>query len=182
MSKTKKICSCAICIALCYLLPVICHAVNLGSVLSPMHLPVLLCGVVCGWPYGLFCGVAGPLLSNLLSGMPSAARLVYMMPELCAYGLFSGLFMKLIRTGRTVTDLYLSLIPAMLLGRVVGGVAQALVYLSNAQGYSLALWASSYLVGTLPGVILQLVVIPVVVMALMKAGLIPARYPGGKAA
>ena len=83
MSNVKKICICAFCMALCCVLPPAFHAVGLGAVFSPMHLPVLLCGLLCGWPYGAFCGVAGPLLSCLTTGMPSAARLLYMAPELC---------------------------------------------------------------------------------------------------
>ena len=181
MSTIKKICLCALCTALCYVLPVAFHPLALGSMLSPMHIPVLLCGLLCGWPYGLFCGAAGPLLSSLLSGMPPAPMLVSMIPELCAYGFFCGLLMGRIRTGRAIADLYLSLIPAMLLGRVVGGVASALFYLSTARTYSVALWASSYLVGTLPGMILHLILVPAVVLVLMKARLVPARgVPAGQ--
>ena len=177
MSSVKKVCICAFCAALCYVLPQAFHAVGLGMVFSPMHLPVLLCGLLCGWPYGALCGVAGPVLSFALSGMPPAAQLIHMAPELCVYGLTTGLGMKLIRTGKTGIDLYLSLLPAMLLGRVVGGVVQALVYLSTAQSYSAALWVSSYVVGTLPGAVLQLIVLPALVLGLTQARLIPARYP-----
>lgn len=176
MSSLKKICICAICAALCYVLPVSLHGLALGTLLSPIHLPVLLCGLVCGWPYGAVCGVIGPILSNLLSGMPPAAMLVSMIPELCAYGLFSGLLMKLIRTGHTAADLYLSLIPAMLLGRIAGGLASAALYFSRVEAYSLAVWASSYVIGTLPGIVLQIIIIPALVMVLLKARLLPARY------
>ena len=131
--------------------------------------------------YGLVCGAVGPVLSSLLSGMPPAAQLVCMVPELCAYGLFCGLFYKFVRTGRIAADLYLSLVPAMILGRVVGGVARALFFLASAQSYSIALWASSYVVGTLPAVIMQLIVLPAMVLALTKARLIPQRYPSGLA-
>lgn len=177
MSSVKKACICSFCIALSYVLPLTFHALALGSVFSPMHIPVLLCGLICGWPFGMFCGIAGPVISSLLSGMPSAVQLVYMVPELCAYGLFAGLILKLVRTGRLYADLYLALVPAMLLGRVVGGGARALFYLSTAQNYSVALWASAYVAETLPGAILQLLVLPPLVLALMKARLIPARYP-----
>ena len=179
MSKTKKLCICAICAALCCVLPPAFHALALGSIFSPIHLPVLLCGLICGWPYGLLCGLIGPILSSLLFGMPAAAMLVCMVPELCCYGLCCGLCMKWIRTGHLYADLYFSLIPAMILGRVVGGLASALLYLSSAQVYSLALWASSYLIGTLPGVILQLIILPILVLILTKARLIPERYPVG---
>ncbi|BCK83107.1 membrane protein [Pusillibacter faecalis] len=176
MSSIKKICLCAICTALCYVLPLAFHPLVMGTALSPMHIPVLLCGLLCGWPYGAFCGVVGPLLSSLLSGMPPAAMLLYMIPELCVYGLFSGLLLKWFRTGHAYADLYLALVPAMLLGRIAGGIARAIFYLPSGQPYSLALWTSSYLVGTLPGIILHLVILPPLVLLMMKARLIPQRY------
>lgn len=81
-----------------------------------------------------------------------------------------------IHTGKTTADLYASLIPAMLLGRVVGGLVRALFYLSTAQSYSIVLWANAYFVETLPGAVLQLIVLPVLVLALIRARLVPARY------
>jgi len=146
---------------------------------SPMHLPVLLCGLLCGAPYGVFCGVAGPVISSLLSGMPAAPQLTYMIPELCVYGLVTGLLFSRVRTGKTATDLLLSLLPAMLLGRVVGGGAQALFYLASAREYSLALWVGAYFVGTAPGALLQLIALPALVLTLTRARLIPPRYPAG---
>jgi hypothetical protein len=177
MSSVKKACICSACIALCAVLPLIFHALALGSVFCPMHLPVLLCGLLCGWPYGAFCGVAGPVISCLLTGMPAAAQLVYMVPELCAYGLFSGLLLQRIHTRHVAADLYLALLPAMVLGRLAGGAARAAFYLSAAGSYSAALWVSGYFVETLPGIALQLAVLPPLVLALMKARLVPARYP-----
>ena len=97
-------------------------------------------------------------------------------PELCAYGLFCGLLLRFIRTGRTTADLYLTLVPAMVLGRVVGGAARAMFALYNAESYSLALWVGAYVVETLPGAILQLVFLPALVLVLTRAKLIPARY------
>lgn len=177
MSYAKKLSICAVCIALCYALPLAFHALALGSLLSPMHLPVLLCGLVCGWPYGLVCGIVGPILSSVLSAMPAASQLVYMVPELCVYGWCAGLLFRHIRTGNSVADLYCALIPAMLAGRVAGGLMRAVFYLAGVQSYSLSLWASAYVVGTLPGIVLQLIVLPVLVLVLMKARLIPPRYP-----
>ena len=178
MSNVKKMCICAFLTAMCYVLPQAFHILPLGVALSPMHLPVLLCGLVCGWPYGLFCGLVGPVLSHLLSGgMPPVPVLISMVPELGVYGLAAGLGMKLIRTGKTVPDLYLSLLPALVLGRIAGGVAKVLFYLPSAESYTVAMWVSAYVVGTLPAIVLQLVLLPALVWALMRAGLIPARYP-----
>ncbi len=179
MSAIKRICICAICIALCYVLPLVLHPFGLGQVLSPMHLPVLLCGLLCGWGYGALCGLLGPILSNLLSGMPPASALLSMIPELCIYGLVCGLLMKLIRSRHIYLDLYASLLSAMILGRIAGGLAKYLLYLSGtaAEGLTLSTWASAYFVSTLPGILVQLLLIPTLVFVLMKAKLVPERYP-----
>lgn len=178
MSSVKKMTICAICVALCCVLPTAFHVFGpVASVLSPMHIPVLLCGLVCGWPYGAVCGIAGPLLSSVITTMPPAAALVHMVPELCVYGLACGLILKLVHTGHTVTDLYCALVPAMLLGRIVGGVVRTLFLLGNGQSYTLAMWAGAYLVEALPGIVLHLILVPTLALALTKAGLVPARYP-----
>lgn len=181
MSSVKKACICSICTALCYVLPLAFHAFGIGGVFSPMHIPVLLCGLICGWPYGLFCGLAGPVISSLLSGMPSTMQLLYMVPELCAYGLVSGLLLHWVRTKHLYADLYLAMIPAMVIGRVVGGAVRALVYLTTPRSYSIALWASAYFVETLPGVVLQLILLPALILVLTKSHLLPERYPKGRA-
>lgn len=180
MSSVKRACICAVCIALCYILPLAFHAFGAGTVFLPMHIPVLLCGLICGWSYGTFCGVAGPVLSCVLSGMPSATGLVSMVPELCVYGLVSGLLLRFVRTRSTYADLYIALLCAMLLGRVVGGVAKVLFYLSGASAMSelsFSMLVSSYFVESLPGILIQLVLLPTLVFTLMKAKLIPERYP-----
>ena len=94
MSSVRRASVCAMCIALCYVLPLAFHALAAGSMLSPMHIPVLLCGIICGPGYGVFCGIAGPVLSSVLSGMPSATGLIAMVPELLTYGLVCGLLMR----------------------------------------------------------------------------------------
>jgi hypothetical protein len=178
MSTIKRACICAICIALCYVLPLAFHSLGIGTAFSPLHIPVLLCGLICGGFYGGFCGLAGPVLSSLLSGMPPVMGLVTMIPELVVYGVVSGLLMKWVRTGKLYLDVYISLGGAMLLGRIAGGIAKALffAYLANGETFGIAMWVSSYIVGTLPGIVAHLVLIPILVITLMKAGVIPKRY------
>ncbi len=178
MSKIKRICICAICIALCYVLPIALHSFGLGSILSPMHIPVLLCGLVCGSFYGVFCGIAGPIISSILSGMPPVTMLFSMIPELIVYGLVTGLLMKWVRTGKLIPDVYISLAVAMVLGRIVGGIAKALFIAINATGdaFTLGIWATSYFVGTLPGIVVHLILVPLLVTVLMKTKVIPTRY------
>lgn len=179
MSSAKKITVSAVCIALCCVLPTMFHSVGLGTTFSPMHIPVLLCGLVCGSGYGAACGLIGPLLSSMVTGMPGPAILPSMVPELITYGFVTGLMMKLVRTGMFSADLYISLGTAMILGRIVGGVAKALFFMGTGEAFTVSLWVSSYFVGSFPGIVAHLIVIPVLVIMLAKAKMIPNRYPKG---
>lgn len=176
ISYVKKAILTAACIALCVVLPMAFHAIpNAGNIYCPMHMPVLLCGLVCGWPFGLLCGVAGPVLSSLFTGMPSMAYLPAMIIELAVYGLTAGLLMQVVHTKRVMADLYISLVVALLAGRIVAGASRALIFASGS--YSLEAWVTSYFVTALPGLLIQLALLPVIAVALEKARLIPVRYP-----
>lgn len=175
MSSVKQMVLTAVCAALCVVLPIAFHSVpNAGSVFLPMHIPVLICGLICGWPYGLICGLIGPLLSSVITGMPPTAVLPSMMVECGVYGLTASLVLQFLRTGNTYADLYLALIAAMLAGRVVSGIAKALIF---SRGLTMSAWVTSSFVTALPGIVIQMVFLPSVVFALMKAGIIPVRYP-----
>ncbi len=179
MSKTKKyvweLVISALCVALGIVLPVAFHGIpNAGSILLPMHIPVLLCGLLCGPAYGLACGILTPLLSSLITTMPPIAMLPAMICELAVYGLTAGLLILLVRTGSQVANVYISLVGAMLIGRVVYGIVNALVF--RAGEYSLQVWLTASFVTALPGIIIQLVLLPLVVLALRKAKL--AFVPG----
>ena len=129
MPSVKKMTIAAACIALCVVLPIAFHSIpDGGSVFLPMHIPVLICGMLCGWPYGLICGLMGPLLSSLITSMPPAAYLPAMMVECGTYGAVSGLVLKFVRTGKTYLDLYAALVVAMIAGRVISGIAKALIF------------------------------------------------------
>lgn len=175
-SHIKSLCVTAICIALCCVLPAAFHAMGVGTAFSPIHIPVLMCGMICGGGYGLVCGLIGPLLSSLITGMPPATGLVSMVPELMVYGLVGGLCMSLIRTKHIFADLYISLVSAMLLGRIVGGIAKVLFFLGSNKSYGFAAWVSAYFVESLPGIICHLILIPLLILVLMKAKVIPQRY------
>lgn len=174
LSNIKRLTLTALCIALCVVLPMAFHIIpNAGSVMLPMHIPVLLCGLVCGWQYGLLCGILGPLVSSVLTAMPPAAILPGMMVECGMYGCVGGLMMERIRTGSLYADLYLSLPVAMLAGRVISGIVKALIL---TPGLSLTAWATASFVTALPGISIQLILIPSLIVALTRAGLIPGRY------
>lgn len=174
MRSIKKLTLSSVCIALCVVLPIAFHSIpDGGSVFLPMHIPVLICGMICGWPYGLLCGLMGPLLSSLITGMPPAAVLPAMMVECGTYGAVSGLVLKFVRTGKTYVDLYTALVIAMIAGRVISGIAKALIF---SPGMALSAWVAASFVTALPGIVIQLVFLPGVVATLMKAKLIPQRY------
>ena len=162
LSPIKRLTLSALCIALCVVLPMAFHVIpNAGSVMLPMHIPVLLCGLL------------GPLVSSVLTGMPPAAILPGMMVECGMYGCVGGLMMERIRTGSLYADLYISLPVAMLAGRILSGIAKALIL---APGTSFTAWATASFVTALPGISIQLILIPSLIVALTRAGLIPSRY------
>lgn len=165
-----------VCIALCVVLPFAFHTIpNAGAIFCPMHIPVIICGLVCGYNYALVCGVLGPLLSMLAVGMPTAADLPSMMAELAVYGAAASVFMKLINTKNIYADIYISLILSMLCGRIVAGVLKALIFARGDITFSA--FVSAYFVTCLPGIIVQLIFIPAIYFALVKAKIVPFKYP-----
>lgn len=178
MSNVRRLVFAALCLALSVVLPFAFHAVaNAGSIFLPMHLPVLLCGIICGWPYGLACGALAPILSNLVTGgmMPPMAYVPAMTCELAVYGLVAGLIMKYLRTGKTVADVLISLVAAMLAGRAAMGALNALIFRAGA--YSFAVWFTSLFATALPGIVIQIALIPILIFALERAKVLPRRYP-----
>lgn len=161
----------ALFIALGLVFPSLFHVFGAGTVFLPMHIPVLLCGFVCGPLFGAVCGLIVPLLSSLTSGMPPIfPTAVAMMAELCAYGALTGFFYKR-------WNVYISLIGAMLGGRIVSGVANAILYSIAGKPYGFSIFLTGAFVTALPGIIIQIVAVPAVILILQKARLIagPAR-------
>ncbi len=175
--SVKNLTLCAMCIALCAVLP---RAFNLipngGKLFSPLHIPVLLCGLACGGSWGALCGVLGPLLGSLI-GAPPVQMLPRFIPELVIYGLAGGVCMKFIRTGHSSLDVYISLATAMLLGRIAGGIATVAVMALTTGVYTWQMFVAAYFVEAVPAIIVHIAVIPVLVFALARSRLIPARYP-----
>lgn len=166
-TPTRRLTTAALCTAIGILLPQIFHSIpNSGSIFLPMHLPVLICGLICGWKYGLLCGILCPALSFALIGMPPAMILPGMICELAVYGLAAGLLFPRIRTGSRVKDIYFALIPAMLLGRLFFGLMNALLF--QAGQYTLQIFLAGAFVTALPGIFIQLALIPALLLVLEK--------------
>lgn len=167
-SNLKSLTLAAFFVALGLVLPTLFHTIGAGTVFLPMHIPVLLCGFVCGWQYGALCGLVTPLLSSLLTGMPPIwPTAPAMMLELCAYGLLTGLLYRALRQ-----NVYLALLGAMIGGRMVSGLANALFLGLAGKPYGLHAFLTASFVTALPGIVLQLVLVPLVVLGLQRAGLV----------
>ena len=172
--RTLRMVFTAICIALCPVMPMMAGLIPNGrKFLSPMHIPPLLCGLAAGPSAGLAAGLLGPMLGSMTVGTPPAGRLPQMMAELACYGLFTGLGMKFIRSGKTRTDLLLSMLIAMVVGRIAGGLVTGFIMLKGE--YSIALWGAAYFAQTAPGIVIHLILIPLVYFALERAGALPRR-------
>ena len=167
-TSTKKMIITALGIALCVVLPYAFHMIpDGGSIFSPMHIPVLLCGLICGWKYGLACGILGPFLSSVITQMPPMGYLPPMLVELAVYGFASGVGFYPCRVKKYMPYVYLRLLCAMLLGRVAAGAAKAWIFMPGT--FTAQMWIMSYFVTAWPGIVLQLILIPAILVALRKA-------------
>ena len=172
VKNMKKLTIAALCLALCLVLPFLtANSMALGNMLSLMHLPVLLCGLTCGWPFGLLVGFMAPLLRCFLIGAPPVMIAIPMAFELAVYGLVAGLLYPLFRSKKG--GIYLALIPALVAGRIMAAVVKfAMLGLGYLQAFTLSQFVQSYLIIQWPGIVLQLVLIPLVVFALQNAKLV----------
>lgn len=144
---------------------------EIGKQLLPMHLPVLLCGFVCGPAWGLLTGFLTPLLRSVLFSAPVMFPMAVSMAfELAAYGFLSGFLYKMLP--KKTVSIYAALIGAMLGGRVVMGAANAILLMRAGNSYSWQLFMAGAFINAIPGILLQLVLVPLLVMALRKAGVV----------
>ena len=166
--QTRNMVIAALCVALALLLPFLTGQIpQIGSMLSPMHIPVLLCGLICGWPWGLLVGLISPILRSFLFGMPPLMPMALAMAlEMAAYGAAAGLIYKAL--GKKPLNIYIALIAAMLIGRAVFGLAMfALLGLSGGS-YTLQAFLAGAFIKAWPGIILHILIIPPIVMAVEK--------------
>lgn len=176
-SRTKNIVGCAFCIALGVTVPMVFHLFGLGMAFTPMHLPILLCGLCFGPLYGLLCGLVTPIISSVTTGMPPLYPTCLTMTfELGIYGLLSGFLYR-----RLKLNIYLALILTMFSGRVVGGIVSAILMGISNQAYGFNTFVSAYFITNLPGTILLIIIVPIFVLALTRAKVIkaPSRQASG---
>ena len=167
----QKLVLAALCLALCMVLPFLTGQIpEVGNMLCPMHIPALLCGFLCGWPWGLAVGFLTPILRSFLFSMPPLVPAIAMAFEIGTYGAVAGLLYQYLP--RKKWRIYTSLIIAMILGRLVWGGAQLVITGLQHTAFTPAIFLASAVTNAIPGIILQLVLIPVIVAVLERAKLI----------
>lgn len=155
-------------LAVAYVLPFMTGQIpEIGNMLCPMHIPVLLCGFVCGAPWGLVVGFVAPLFRSLTLGMPTLfPKAVAMAFELATYGFVSGLMYRIFSKKKVY--IYLSLITAMVTGRLVWGVVQFACAGLDFEKFGFAAFWASAVANAVPGIIVQIVLVPILVMIVEK--------------
>ena len=171
--KLLKMIYAAVCLALALVLPFLTGSLpQIGRMLSPMHIPVLLAGYLCGGPLGAAVGFVAPLLRSLLFGAPVLfPNAVGMAFELAAYGFFAALFYKILpkKTGY----LYLGLLASMVIGRLVWGGVRFLIAGLTATEFPFSAFLAGAVLDSIPGIIAVLILVPLLVLALRRAHLMP---------
>ena len=168
MKGTKKLVTSSLLLALALVLPFLTGQIpEIGNMLLPMHLPVLLAGFVVGGPSAMAIGAVAPLLRSMLWGMPPLfPKAISMAFELAAYGAVSGIVYSAGKKSRKAV--FIALISAMVAGRIVWGIVSLIFYGMMGNSFTVSLFAAEAFVNAIPGIILQLVLIPLIVSALKK--------------
>ena len=168
MKKTnvKKLILSALFLAMAQVLPFLTGQIpEVGSMLCPMHIPALLCGFFCGWPWGLMVGFVAPILRSVTFGMPPMFPVAICMSlELATYGAVSALMHRRLKRHRG--GVYLSLVTAMVAGRLMWGAAQLLCVGLDVTAFGLSAFWAGAVTTALPGIAVQLVLIPIMVVTL----------------
>lgn len=178
-SLTKTVIS-ALFLSIALVLPFLTGQIpQVGKMLLPMHIPVILCGFICGWQYGLCVGLIAPLLRSIIFSNPTMfPTAVIMAFELAAYGFFAGFMLSMFKR-KNIGTLYISLISSMIFGRLIKGVVQFIVLGFTDEGFVLAGFVAGAFTNAIPGIILQLILIPPLIFILSKTKLISFENSGG---
>ena len=175
--KTLRLTYAALCLALAIVLPFLTGQIpQIGNMLLPMHIPVLLCGLICGWQYGALIGAILPLLRFALFSMPPLyPTALAMAVELCIYGLAIGFIYSMFKK-QGIIPVYISLVVAMILGRVVWGGSMTVLLAMKDNTFTTSAFLAGAVLNAIPGIILQLLLIPAIMSSLHATGL--QRFKG----
>lgn len=147
------------------IIPIAFHTLSIsGSVFLPMHIPVLLTGLLCGWNYGLIAGIIVPILSSMITGMPLLYPVaIAMAVELATYGAVIAIVSK-------KTNVTISLIISMICGRLTLGIANVILLGLSGKSYAWSMFITGAFLTALPGIVIQLILIPMIYMFFKKSG------------
>ena len=181
--KVKHLVLAAMFFAIGLVLPLLTGQIpQIGNMLLPMHIPVLLCGLICGWQYGGLVGLLLPLVRYLIFGMPVLFPTgVAMAFEMMTYGLVIGLVYSASRW-KCIVSLYRALIAAMVAGRLVWAVVQMILLGVSGGAFTMKMFLAGAFFNAVPGIIIQLVLIPSVMIALGRTGFVQFHSHGKREA
>ena len=167
-ASTQKIALSGLFLSLGLVLPMLTGQIpEIGRALLPMHIPVLLCGFFCGWPYGLAVGFIVPVFRSMIFGMPpmfpGAAAMSF---ELAVYGFMTGFLYHILPKKNLF--IYIVLITAMICGRMVWGAVSIPFYFIDGSAFTWKIFIAGAVLNALPGIAVQIALIPAIVMALKR--------------
>lgn len=174
--QIRKLTTTAMFLALGLVLPLLTGQIRqIGNMLLPMHIPVFLCALICGWQYGTAMAFVLPLLRSVTFGMPPMYPIAISMAfELETYALVVGVLYEKSRWQCT-RALYRCMIAAMIAGRLVWGAVQAVLLGLGGQAFTLQAFLAGALLNAVPGIVIQLILIPAVMVALDRTKLVPFK-------
>ena len=168
--KHKKLVLSAFFITLGLLLPFVGGQIpEINSIFLPMHLPILICGFICGWKYGAVVGFITPLLRTTLFGFPLFPVALSMAFELCTYGIICGFLYNKLRKSKLST--YLTLIIALIAGRLIRTCAAAVIFGVIGTEFTFSVFLTGLFIEAIPGIILQFILVPFVINIYENMGL-----------
>lgn len=167
--KSTKLVLSALFLSIGFVLPLLTSQIKeIGDTLLPMHIPVMLCGVICGAYYGFSVGLILPFLRSIIFSMPPMyPNALWMALELATYGLVIGVLYTHLKSGG-LKRIYISLLSAMLAGRIVWGIAKVILLGLNGKAFTFAAFITGGFIDALPGIILQLILIPLILKVINK--------------
>ena len=180
--QIKKLTLTAMFLALGLVLPFLTGQIpQIGSMLLPMHLPVFLCALVCGWQWATPMAAILPVMRSLIFGMPpiypTATAMAF---ELATYAFVAGFLYYFVFKKKNLLTVYISLLSAMIAGRAVWGCVQWILLGISGKGFTFAAFIAGAFVNAWPGIVLQLVLIPAIMFLLDKLKLV--RFDSAKKA
>ena len=179
--RTQKLTLSAMFLAIGMVLPFFTGQIpKIGNMLLPMHIPVLLCGFICGWFYGLATGMILPILRSFIFGMPMLYPMAIAMAfELAAYGAIVGILYTCSEK-KTTASVYRALVAAMICGRIVWWMAEVVLLGVNGSAFGWKMFVSGAFLNAIPGILLQLILIPAIMSAVRRAGWKPEEKQEGE--